>query len=377
MDKFEICIVGAGVIGLSIAYELSKRSKEDCNKIVILERESSFGQHTSSRNSEVIHAGIYYATGTLKAQLCLSGKELLYQHCKNFNIGHKRIEKLIVAQDNEENDLQAIRIKAEENGLDDLRWVDASELRQMEPAVRAQSALLSPSTGIIDSHGYMESLLALAEQAGVIYAPRTKVQKIIPQDKGFDVATDISSGNLTESYMFHSERLINAAGLDAQAVAHSIEGYLQGPIPPLHLCKGDYFSYSGKCPFQRLIYPIPPANTKSLGIHATIDMAGQLRFGPDTKYIDEINYNINPTKAGEFAEIIADYFPTIQANQLQPAYSGIRPKIVADGMPAGDFVIQKGEEFGMDGLLQLFGMESPALTSSLAIAALVVDSLEI
>jgi L-2-hydroxyglutarate oxidase LhgO len=377
LDKFDICIVGAGVVGLSIAYELSKRVKGSCNKIVILEQESSFGQHTSSRNSEVIHAGIYYATGTLKAKLCLSGKELLYQHCKRFNIGHKRIEKLIVAQDGDQNNLQAIKIKAEENGVDDLRWIEARELQLIEPAVRAQSALLSPSTGIIDSHGYMKSLLTLAEQQGVIFAPRTKVESIIPQDRGFDVVTDISNGNLVESYALHCDRLINAAGLEAQTVASSVESYLQSQIPSLHLCKGDYFSYSGKCPFQRLIYPMPPANTKGLGIHATIDLAGQLRFGPDTAYIDEVNYNMDPAKAEMFADVIADYFPTIQANQLQPAYSGIRPKIVADGMPAGDFVIQRGEKFGMNGLLQLFGMESPALTASLSIAKLVADSLEI
>ena len=375
MDSFDICIVGAGAVGLAIAYQLSSSVNFRHRSIVILERESNFGQHSSSRNSEVIHAGIYYATDSLKAKLCVRGKQLLYEHCERFDIPYRRLGKLIVAQENDSTQLQSVARQAMANGVTDLRWLDQRELQATEPAICAETALFSPSSGIFDSHSYMLSLLHLAQNNGVQFAPHTTVRSIERETNQFKIYTTIGTAGSAEPYQFHCRMLVNSAGLDAQSLAHKITGLAAESIPPLHLCKGDYFAYTGKSPFKSLVYPLPETNTQGLGIHTTLDLSAQLRFGPDTEYVEQIDYEIKASKATEFAAAVSRYFPAISADKLIPAYSGIRPKLTAAGEPAADFVIQKGEDFAMPGLIQLFGIESPGLTASLAIGEYVLSLL--
>lgn len=386
MDKFDICVIGAGVVGLAIAYKISESNFGKGKSIVILERESNFGKHTSSRNSEVIHAGIYYATDSLKTQLCVLGNPQLYQHCKQHDIPHQKIGKLIVGQKTDRTKLEAIERKAIDNGVKDLRWIEGDDLRTLEPQLNSELALLSPSTGIIDSHSYMQNLLHLAQGNGVHFSPYTEVDTISYQQGLFQLTTNINTDSKHERYSFQSSCVVNSGGLFAQALAAKIElqsdllspvpASLPIPIPPLKTCKGSYFTYSGRNPFRHLIYPLPEANEMGLGIHSTVDMSGQLKFGPDTEYVTELNYQVDPSKAEIFATSIANYFPAISAEKLSAAYAGIRPKIVGPNEPAGDFVIQNGQDFGVPGLIQLFGMESPALTASLAIGDYVSNLLE-
>lgn len=375
MDKFDVCIAGAGVVGLAIAYKLSKSARYANSSIVLLERESSFGQITSSRNSEVIHAGIYYATDSLKAKLCVTGKKLLYDHLQNFKLPYRKLGKLIVAQKREEEALVAVQEKAHENGVTDLRWIDTHQLHKLEPEVRGGAALLSPSTGIIDSHSYMQNLLNLAESQGVIFASHAEVKAVKQEAKTFLVNTVLTHTHRLESYNFNCAEFINCAGLEAQELALKTEGMNPECVPRLHLCKGDYFSYSGVSPFSHLIYPMPEANHIGLGIHSTIDIAGQLRFGPDTEFVDEQNYAIDAAKSDRFVNSISRYFPAVEPAKLHPSYAGIRPKIVGPEDAAGDFQIQDSRVHGIKGLVQLFGMESPALTASLAIGEYVIDQM--
>ncbi len=373
MDQFDICIVGAGVVGLAIAYQISHDPRFRNRSIVILERDSSFGQHTSSRNSEVIHAGIYYASDSLKARLCVSGKQLLYQHCRQFDVPYKQLGKYIVGSRHDEDPLQAIKAKAEANGVTDLQWLTKTDLRKNEPALNSETGLLSPSTGIIDSHVYMQSLMRLAQNQAVHFAPHTTVDSIEFKQQLFVVDSTITASSHPEHYTFQCHLLINSAGLHAQTLARNIADFDQTLIPELHMCKGCYFDFSGKNPFQHLIYPLPEANEAGLGIHATLDLSSQLRFGPDTEYVDSIEYDIDSSRSSSFAAAVAKYFPAVTADLLVPAYAGIRPKIVAAGEAPGDFVVLDGAEHGMPGLIQLFGMESPALTASLAVGELVRD----
>lgn len=376
-DSFDICIVGAGVVGLAIAYELATRNKARSLSIVVLEQEPSFGQHVSSRNSEVIHAGIYYPATSLKAKFCVPGKEMLYAYCEQFAVSHRKIGKLIVAKSEEIDALERLRSLARENGVNDLQFLDGKELGKLEPEVRADAALLSPSTGIIDSHDFMQSLLHQAEIGGAHFSPYTRVREVARATDRFVVHCVLDEKRSPENYQFDCRYLVNAAGLEAQALAGNIEGVLGESIPALHYCKGDYFDYRPRSPFRHLIYPMPETNTVGLGIHATLDIAGQLKFGPDTEYIDCIDYRIDASKAQSFAERIADYFPDIEASDLKPAYSGIRPKLAPAGAPPADYIIQQQQEHGVPGLIQLYGMESPALTSSLAIARHVVECIEL
>ena len=367
-DSFDICVIGAGVIGLAIAYELAKKYKNQDVSIVILERESSFGQHVSSRNSEVIHAGIYYPTGSLKAELCVMGRELLYSHCEQFGVAHQKTGKLIVAKGTEAYALAKVKENAIANGVLDLQLLDKIELQKLEPDIEADMALHSPSTGIIDSHGYMQSLLHLAENLGVQFSPYSRVEKIDTDADAFVVHCQLDENRSPEHYVFNCQQLINAAGLEAQSIAQSVSAIPKDTIPKLHYCKGDYFDYRRRNPFSHLIYPMPEANTTGLGIHATMDMSSQLKFGPDTEYIEKVDFRIDGNKAKAFAENISSYFPGIDAGDLQPAYSGIRPKLSGPGEAAADFEIQEESVHGLSGLIQLFGMESPGLTASLAIA---------
>ena len=376
-DSFDICVIGAGVIGLAIAYELAKKYKNQDVSIVILERESSFGQHVSSRNSEVIHAGIYYPTGSLKAELCVMGRELLYSHCEQFGVAHQKIGKLIVAKDTEAYALAKLKENAIANGVLDLQLLDRVELQKLEPDIEADMALHSPSTGIIDSHGYMQSLLHLAENLGVQFSPYSRVEKIDTDADAFVLHCQLDENRSLEHYVFNCQQLINAAGLEAQSIAQSVSAIPKNTIPKLHYCKGDYFDYRRRNPFSHLIYPMPEANTTGLGIHATMDMSSQLKFGPDTEYIEHIDFEIDGNKAEAFAKSISSYFPKIKASDLKPAYSGVRPKLSKLGAAAADFEIQGQSAHGIPGLIQLFGMESPGLTASLAIASHVAKRIEL
>ncbi|MCP4988270.1 MAG: NAD(P)/FAD-dependent oxidoreductase [Colwellia sp.] len=368
MDKVDIIVVGAGVVGLAIAAKLAQKF----NNVLVIDKNASFGEETSSRNSEVIHAGIYYPQHSLKAKLCVQGKSMLYQYCQQRHIPVNKIGKLLVAHgEKEEAILKEILISAQKNGVDDLLWLDQQALKELEPELLASAALLSPSTGIIDSHAYMQSLLAQAEQHNAMFVAQTTMLSASPVDNGFDVLLNSQGEQLSVKCNY----LINCAGLHSEAVANTIKGLNSKHIPKLHWCRGHYFSYQGKSPFKQLIYPIPKDN--GLGIHASLDIGGQLKFGPDTQYIDELNYDFPSKLKEKFLNEISQYFPNIDASKLQPAYAGIRPKLQGKEDSFKDFVIQTSEVHQFKGLVNLFGIDSPGLTSSLAIAKYVTDKLKV
>ena len=379
MDRFSVCLAGAGVIGLAIARQLAISGKYPASSILLLEQESSFGQHVSSRNSEVIHAGIYYPPGSLKAQFCVEGRQRLYQYCETYGIAYKRTGKCIVSQEDSTDGLESLLVNARNNDVADLEMWDRTTLARHEPAVSANHALYSPSTGILDSHGFMQSLLSQAEQDGTIFVPRTRIREVRQQTAGFVVETENCGSNDPENYRFEADCFINCSGLEAQSLATRIEGVRQSSIPALHLCKGDYFRYKGRNPFHRLIYPLPEPDTVGLGIHSSQDLSGQLRFGPDADYVGCINYAIESAKSIGFTQSIQRYFPGISAEKLEPDYSGIRPRLARSEGAFADFIIQKQSKHGVENLIQLFGIESPGLTASLAIArhieSLVQDSI--
>lgn len=368
-DKVDITIIGAGVIGLAIARALAPRYQD----ILILEQADIPGSGISSRNSEVIHAGIYYPSNSLKAKLCVEGKAQLYRYCQQKAIPHKKIGKLIVAQHSDDTaHLQELEHQAIKNGVNDLQWWDQKKLRIEEPQLKARTALFSPSTGIIDSHALMQTLLADAETYGAQLVCRSEVTHIYPNQQGFQLSVEGDKS----PFHFHSRIVINAAGLAAQTLASRIDRLNMQQVPPLYLCKGDYFSYQGTPPFQHLIYPLPEANTKGLGIHATLNLSGQVRFGPGTEYINKENYQVNSQLAERFQAAIRHYFPALMGDQLSPDYSGIRPKLQAPDAPFEDFQIHNHEQHGFKGLIQLFGIESPGLTACLAIAEHVANTLK-
>ncbi|MBO3278249.1 NAD(P)/FAD-dependent oxidoreductase [Pseudomonas schmalbachii] len=359
MDGIDLLIVGAGALGLACAARLARPG----SSVLIVEQERLIGSHTSSRNSEVIHAGLYYPPGSLKAGLCLEGRERLYAWCAAHEVPFRRIGKLLVAvEDAERGKLESLATNATACGVHDLQELDAARLHALEPAVRGVAALLSPSTGIIDSHAYLQSLLAEAESKGAQLVLDTRIERLQRTADGW-IAEGVSVG---EPFALKAERVINAGGLFAQQLAANTDGL--AAAPPLHLCQGRYFTYSGHAPFRHLIYPMPEANTAGLGIHATLDLAGQLRFGPDVRYLDAIDYSVDEQLREPFAQAIRRYFPGLDARRLQPGYSGIRPKLGGPGEPAADFFIQTPNDHGLPGLVNLFGIESPGLTASLAIA---------
>ena len=369
MDKVDITIVGAGVIGLAIAYELAQENYI----ILLLEKNSTFGEETSSRNSEVIHAGIYYPKNSLKAELCVRGKKLLYEYCVKNNIPHKKVGKLIVAiNTEEEKGLNEIYDNACNNGVDDLIWWNKNKIARLEPEIKAAKALFSPSTGIVDTHILMRSLLRKAEANGTYFIPATKVISIEPQRAGFYVKSEDKSCNCD----FFSTVVINAAGLSAQSVAENISNLDRSTIPKGYLCKGNYFKLVGATPFTHLIYPVPEKNKTGLGIHATLDLQGRIRFGPDTEYVDKIDYQPTDNNLPQYYKAIRRYYPQLPEQGLKPDYSGIRPKLQGPGETAKDFVIQGEKEHKIRGLIQLFGLESPGLTSCLALAKKVRQSVQ-
>jgi L-2-hydroxyglutarate oxidase LhgO len=358
MDKVDCVVVGAGVIGLAIARRLAQAGRE----VIVLEATEGIGTITSSRNSEVIHAGIYYRAGSLMARMCVSGRRALYQYCRDHGIPHRNCGKLIVATTSSETEkLQSIRAHAKANGVDDLQLLTGEAARALEPALNCDAALLSPSTGIIDSHAYMLALRGDAEEAGAAYAFHTPLLCArvgagrIEIEAGGDAPMTLAC-NL----------LINAAGLSAPALARSIEGMPIGMIPCAYLAKGNYFSCSVRAPFSHLIYPVPEPG--GLGVHLTLDMAGEARFGPDVEWVQSIDYAVDPARAERFYPAIRRYWPTLPDGALMPSYSGMRPKIVPPAVATQDFLIQGPADHGVAGLINLFGIESPGLTSSLAIA---------
>ncbi|NQD92011.1 NAD(P)/FAD-dependent oxidoreductase [Pseudomonas sp. CrR25] len=368
MDSIDTLIIGAGALGLACAARLAGPQRS----CLILEAEKLIGSHTSSRNSEVIHAGLYYAPGSLKAELCLEGRERLYAWCMHHRVAHRRIGKLLVAVSAAEGGtLDALAQNAMACGVHDLQALDQRQLLRLEPAVRGVAALLSPSTGIIDSHAFLQSLLAAAEQQGAQLVLGSRVEQLEPSGDGW-IASGRSAG---EPFRLKAQRVINAGGLFAQQLARRTAGLAPAQVPPLHLCQGRYFAYSGRAPFQHLIYPMPEANTAGLGIHATLDLGGQLRFGPDTHYRETIDYQVDESLREPFASAIRRYFPGVDSARLTPGYSGIRPKLCGPGEPPADFLIQTPAAHGLAGLVNLFGIESPGLTASLAIAERVAHSL--
>lgn len=370
MEQFDYCIIGAGVVGLAVAYKLSKTNPNA--SILLIESHAQFGSETSSRNSEVIHAGIYYPANSLKASLCTQGKEQLYDFCKQYSVPHRALGKLIVAHSPEELPaLAKLQKKAANNGIS-LQFLEQKACRQQEPMIHAYAALFSAGTGIIDSHSYMQTLLTLAQQQGVLYSPNTHFLQATKIANGFNVSLNTGDG----IYQLSCNNIINCAGLHATTVAHNIESLSAEYIPQYHYCKGHYFSYQGQSPFTHLIYPMPNKNTSGLGIHATLDLAGQLRFGPDTQYIDDIDYTIGFSKDDlkkRFSTSIQRYFPTLQAEKLHFSYSGIRPKLSDENEAAKDFLIQDATQHQVKGLVNLLGIESPGLTASLAIADKVIE----
>jgi L-2-hydroxyglutarate oxidase LhgO len=358
MDKVECVVVGAGVIGLAVARRLAQAGRE----VILLEAAEGIGTVTSSRNSEVIHAGIYYPAASLMARMCVSGKRALYDYCRDHGIPHRNCGKLIVAtQPKEAARLQSIKAHAEANGVLDLQTLSGDAARALEPALNCDAALLSPSTGIVDSHAFMLALRGDAEDAGAalaFHAPLLRGKATtegVELEVGGDAPTTLACG-----------LLINAAGLGASAVARSISGMPIELIPPTYLAKGNYFSCTARAPFSHLIYPVPEPG--GLGVHLTLDMAGQARFGPDVEWVDAIDYAVDPARAERFYPAIRRYWPTLPDGALMPSYSGIRPKIVPPAVAVQDFLIQGPRDHGVDGLINLFGIESPGLTSSLAIA---------
>ncbi len=363
MEEVDCVIAGAGVVGLAIARSLSARGRE----VLILESEDAFGTITSARNSEVIHAGIYYPKDSFMARFCVAGRRSLYAYLQERGIAHRNCGKLIVAtNDAEVEQLAAIKARAEANGVEGMRVLSVDEARAMEPALSCKGALLSQTTGIIDSHAYMLALLGDAEAQGATLVCRAPVMGGRIGEEG----VELQIGG-ADPMSLRTRLLINAAGLQAPSIARSLEGMPAEHVPGTWWAKGNYFTLTGRSPFSRLIYPVPVPG--GLGTHLTLDLAGQARFGPDVEWVDNIDYEVNPRRGDSFYAAIRRYWPDLPDDALQPAYSGIRPKIVPPGAPAQDFVVQGEGVHGVPGLVNLFGIESPGLTASLAIAQHVAD----
>ncbi len=365
MEDADCVIVGAGVVGLAIARAAARAGRD----VLVLEAAEGIGTETSSRNSEVIHAGIYYKAGSLMAQHCVAGRRMLYAYCRDRGVAFANCGKLIVATDDDEaSRLVPIKARAEANGVEGMRLLTAAEARAMEPALFCTAALYSPTTGIIDSHGYMLALQGEAEGAGAMFAFHSKVLSGEVTDAGI-----ILHVGGTEPISLRCRTVINAAGLHAPAVSSSIAGIPRQTIPTAYYAKGNYFTLSGRSPFARLIYPAPVPG--GLGVHLTIDLGGQARFGPDVEWVDRIDYRVDPRRCDSFYAAIRRYWPGLPDGALQPGYCGIRPKIVPPAIASQDFVIQDARVHGVPGLLVLYGIESPGLTASLSLAAHVCERL--
>jgi L-2-hydroxyglutarate oxidase LhgO len=361
VERVEAVVLGAGVVGLAVARALALAGLE----VLVLEAAAAIGTVTSSRNSEVVHAGIYYPTGSLKAQLCVAGRQALYGYCAAHGVTIRKIGKLIVASTpGEVGQLEAIQRQAAANGVA-LEWLDGAAARALEPALQVEAALLSPETGIVDSHGLMLAYQGELEDAGGMLAFNAPVVagEVIPGGIRLDVGG-------AEPMQLACRVVVNAAGLQAPAVARRIAGVPTQTIPRGWLCKGSYYGLAGRAPFQRLIYPVPEPG--GLGVHLTLDLGGQARFGPDVEWVETEDYDVDLARAAGFYAAIRRYWPGLRDGALVPGYAGIRPKISGPGQPAADFAIAGPVVHGVGGLVNLFGIESPGLTASLAIAERVV-----
>lgn len=356
----ECVVIGAGVVGLAIAAKLAQAGQE----VLVLEREASIGSGASARNSEVIHAGIYYPKGSLKAQMCVAGKQLLYRYCADRHINHRQCGKLIVATNQTQlAELDSIQRKASANGVTDLTLLSQSDAQAMEPELTCLAALHSPSTGIIDSHGLMVSLLGDAENHGAVLATHSPIASVSRSHQSNSYVLQTGGD---DPMQLSARWVINSAGLGACALAATLEDLSDQCKPTAVLSKGNYFSMSGSAPFSRLIYPVPEAG--GLGVHLTIDLAGHARFGPDVEPIDQEAYEVNPERSRGFYSAVRQYWPGLKDDALAPDYAGIRPKINMQERLYTDFLIHSQADHGLPGLINLFGIESPGLTSSLAIA---------
>ena len=364
MEQADAVVIGAGVVGLAVARVLAMAGRE----VIVLEAENAFGTGTSARNSEVIHAGLYYPTGSLRALLCVRGKQLLYDYCASHGVAHQRCGKLIVAtHDDELPALDRLQATATANGVHDLQRLSAAQALPLEPALHCVGALLSPSTGIIDSHGLMLALLGDAERHGAMLALCSPVRggRITAQGMELDVGGE-------SPMTLNARTVVNSAGLHAPALARTLAGLAAHHVPQDHLAKGCYFTLPGRAPFSRLVYPAP-GQSSHLGVHLTLDLGGQARFGPSFEWVDRIDYTVDAAGADAFYAEVRRYWPALSDATLQPGYAGLRPKISGPGEAAADFRIDGPALHGVPGLVNLFGIESPGLTSCLAIAELVAE----
>lgn len=363
VERVDCVVIGAGVIGLATARALARAGRE----VIVAEAAPAIGTETSSRNSEVIHAGIYYPANSLKARFCVAGRQALYRYCQERNIPHRPCGKLIVATAEPQlTALKSLFAQAAGNGVADLEWLTPAQVHALEPAIHCIAALRSPATGIIDSHALMLALQADAERAGAVFALRSPVT-------GGEVLAEGIALDIGEEHPIRviARTVINSAGLHAARVALSLRGFPVERVPAYYYAKGNYFVLPGRAPFHHLIYPLP--EQAGLGVHVTLDLGGQARFGPDVEWVDQIDYQVDPRRADVFYAAIRHYWPDLEDGALQPGYAGIRPKLQGPGQPAADFWIQGPAEHGIPGLINLFGIESPGLTACLAIGDNVLD----
>ena len=366
METIDCVVVGAGVVGLAVARALAEAG----HGVIVLEAEAAIGTQASARNSEVIHAGIYYANDSLKARLCVRGRRQLYGYCAERGVPYRRCGKLIVATSGREADqLGGIGARAEANGVEGLRLLAAGEARTLEPNLSCTAALLSPATGIVDSHALMLALQGDAEAAGALIALRSPLTGGRIGERGVEVAVGGA-----EPMGLRCRLLVNAAGHNAADVAARLAGFPKLWVPPTYYAKGSYFTLAGRAPFSRLIYPVPEPG--GLGVHLTLDLAGQARFGPDVEWVERLDFSVDPARGERFYAAVRRYWPGLRDGALQPGYAGIRPKLVPPGAPEQDFVIQGPAVHGIAGLINLFGIESPGLTACLALADAVRDMAE-
>lgn len=370
LDKAEITIIGAGVIGLAIAAQISGEGRE----VYILEKNEGFGEETSSRNSEVIHSGIYYPEGSLKARTCVEGNALLYEICDESGVGCKKTGKLIVANNGQElQELESLFERGERNGARGLKMLSGNEVKKMEPNIEATAAIFSPSTGIIDSHSLMKYLLYRAKEKGAEIAYKSNVIGIERLSEGYEITIEDGSGISS----FKTEVIINCAGLNSDRIAELVGIDINKAGYKLFYCKGEYFSVGngkGKL-IERSVYPVPEPNLVGTGIHATLDLEGRMRLGPNTRYVDGIDYRVDESQREIFYRSAKSFLPFIEPHDLAPEMAGIRPKLQGPGDEHRDFVIRHEHDRGLPGFINLIGIESPGLTSAPAIAKYIGSSL--
>jgi L-2-hydroxyglutarate oxidase LhgO len=356
MDRIDAVVIGAGVVGLAIARELAARGRET----LILEAAAGIGEGASSRNSEVIHGGLYYPPDSLKTRLCIEGRERLYEFCRARGIAHRRCGKLVVAEEAQLPALRRLAANARASGVE-TEWLEGPQVRALEPGIACAAALHSPESGILDTHALMLALLADAESHGVTLSCRSAVTRMVLEDDAVLVGVNGAAPSL------RARLVVNSAGVQAPAVAQLIEGFPAQHIPRAYFAKGSYFSLRGRAPFRRLIYPVPEGG--GLGIHLTLDLAGRARFGPDVEWVERCDFQVDAARAGTFYTAIRRYWPDLEDGALEPAYAGMRAKIHGPRQAAADFRIDDAARHGVRGVLNLFGIESPGLTASLALAS--------